>query len=295
MTCCAVDHAGNSNCCSFTVTVRCPDCVRVVCPSNIVVDCAGPDGALVTFNAYGTNLCTGGVLPVICSRGSGSFFPMGVTTVCCTNVVSGAAPLWCCFDVTVRRDTQPPVINCSSNIYIFCAKTNGVRVNYIVTVSDNCDPSPTLTCVPPPASLFRVGCTNVKCTAVDHAGNASTCSFKVCVLAQGCYLTNPSFELLTPNLPPPNNCGDPINFAIGWSAFAGTPDLFRPPFASLVPGNCQGTENPCHGTNYGGLEGGYTTSGGFTTEAMMGTLVAPLSNGKRFRLRACLSWPRERR
>src|SRR5205823_13379676 len=118
---------------------------------------------------------------------------------------------------------------------------------------------------------------------------SSTCTFKVCVLRQGCYLYNPSFELLLPNLPAANNCGDPIAFALGWSALTGTPDLWRPPFSSMVPGNCRGRENPCDGTNYAGLEGGYTSSGTFVTEEMMGTLMAPLNNGKQFRLIACLS------
>src|SRR5439155_1447576 len=52
---------------------------------------------------------------------------------------------------------------------------------------------------------------------------------------------------------------------------------------------CRGVERPCDGTNYAGLEGGYTASGGFATEEMLGTLVAPLNNGQQFRLRACLS------
>ncbi|MDB6035832.1 MAG: hypothetical protein JWM16_6170, partial [Verrucomicrobiales bacterium] len=290
VTCCAYDEAGNKACCNFTVTVRCPanDCTRIVCSTNIVVSCAGPNGAPVNYNAYATNYCTGGILPVTCSRPSGSFFPLGITTVCCTNV-SNNATQWCCFEVKVGRDTQPPVINCPTNIFILCAKANGTKVAYTVTATDNCDPTPTITCLPPSGSFFGIGCTNVTCVAVDDAGNSSTCTFKVCLLPQGCYLRNPSFEQIGANLPAALNCGDPISYASGWSAVAGTPDLFRPPYASLAPGNCRGRENPCQGTNYAGLEGGYTATGGFVTEAMMGTLVAPLNNGQKFRLRACLS------
>jgi len=274
--------------CCFKVTVICQtDCFHVVCPSNITVNCAGPNGALITFNAYGTNSCTGAVTPLACSQASGTFFPPGVTTVCCTNAVAGAVPQWCCFDVIVRPYTKPPVINCSSNIYILCGQPRGAKVEYVVTASDDCDTAVNLTCVPPSGSLFRLGCTNVTCVAVDNAGNASTCTFRVCVLRQGCYLTNPSFELVAANVPPPAVCGDPIADAIGWSALSGTPDLFRPPTG--VPVNCRGQEKPCQGTNYAGLEGGYTSSGGFTTEEMMGTLIVPLNNNKQFRLRACLS------
>src|SRR5262249_28288093 len=120
VTCCAFDKAGNSNCCNFTVTVRCPsDCIRIVCPSNIVVECAGPNGAPVIFDAHAVDICTGAILPVTCSQPSGSVFPPGVTTVCCTNKISAtAAPQWCCFDVKVRPDLEPPVITCPSNIVV---------------------------------------------------------------------------------------------------------------------------------------------------------------------------------
>lgn len=279
-----------NDCCTFDVIVECcppTNCVQVVCPSNIVVRCAGPNGADVPYTAYATNVCTGGSSPVSCYPPPG-FFPPGNTQVCCTNTAAGFAD-YCCFTVTVLPDTIPPVITCPSNIYVLCAATNGMKVSYHPTAADDCDPAPTLTCTPPSGSPFLIGCSNVVCVATDNAGNSSRCSFKVCVLRQGCYLLNPSFELLNANLPAPNNCGDPINFAQFWTAAAGTPDLWRPPWASLAPGNCRGRENPCHGTNYAGFEGGYTASGGFQTEAMMGTLVAPLNNGRKFRLRACLS------
>ena len=67
VTCCAVDKAGNSNCCNFTVTVRCPtNCIQVICPSNIVVGCAGPNGAVVTYDAHGIDICTGAEVAVKC-------------------------------------------------------------------------------------------------------------------------------------------------------------------------------------------------------------------------------------
>src|SRR5205814_6193651 len=136
--CSATDKAGTSNCCSFTVTVRCQtNCVKVVCPfffvgdgahpnlhsfptrrssdlppqrpdavakdricqhadsvelrseehtselqslrhlvcrlllekkkSNIVVNCAGPNGAVVSYKPYATNICTGAELPLVCT------------------------------------------------------------------------------------------------------------------------------------------------------------------------------------------------------------------------------------
>ncbi len=292
--CCAVDHTGNSNCCEFTVTVRCPptppptNCVEVICPEDIVVNCAGPNGAIVRWESRALNTCTGQQLPVTCGPPSGSFFPPGVTTVCCTNITGGVVTR-CCFRVTVSNvpDTTPPTIICPSNIIILCATSNGARVKYTVVVRDDCDTNVTLTCTPPPGSLFPMGCTTVSCIAVDRAGNQSQCTFKVCLVPKGCYLRNPSFETVSPNAPPPDPCNDLVDLAPPWRSLLGTPNLFRP--AAGVPVNCRGQENPCEGKNYAGLEGGYTTTGGFVTESMIGQLVAPLPNGKRFRLRACLS------
>src|SRR6185369_1539389 len=126
VTCCAVDKAGNSNCCNFTITVRCPtNCIRIVCPSNIVVNCAGPNGAPVTYDSHAIDDCTGAELAVNCFPPSGSNFPLGITQVCCTNGPAAGPVIYCCFNVTVRPDTTPPTILCPSNI---------------VVISPNCTP-----------------------------------------------------------------------------------------------------------------------------------------------------------
>jgi len=51
------------------------------------------------------------------------------------------------------------------------------------TATDNCDPSPTVVCVPASGSFFSVGTTTVTCTATDACGNASTSTFDVTVTA----------------------------------------------------------------------------------------------------------------
>ncbi len=49
------------------------------------------------------------------------------------------------------------------------------------TAMDNCDPAPTVVCVPPSGSIFSGGTTTVTCTATDACGNSSQCSFDVTV------------------------------------------------------------------------------------------------------------------
>jgi HYR domain len=164
-------------------TLEQSNCVKVVCSTNIVVTCAPTNGTIVTYYSYATNICTGQLLPVTCSPPSGSLFPVGITQVCCTNVTSGVTNS-CCFTVTVLTDTTPPGITCPSNIVANvdagqCSKSN---VTFVVTASDDCDPSPVITCNPPSGSTFTKGLTTVNCTVRDATGNSNGCSFTVTIL-----------------------------------------------------------------------------------------------------------------
>lgn len=79
-------------------------------------------------------------------------------------------------------DSHAPVIACPAPIKV----TNkpgacGNFVNYMPSVTDNC-PNFMVSCNPPSGSFFPVGVTNVTCTASDHVGLSSSCSFKITVL-----------------------------------------------------------------------------------------------------------------
>jgi hypothetical protein len=77
-------------------------------------------------------------------------------------------------------DTTPPTITCPGPMTVGGCTGTAV-VNFKVTATDTCDPSPIVTCAPASGSVFPVGTTSVNCTATDHAGNGSTCSFNVIV------------------------------------------------------------------------------------------------------------------
>src|SRR5262249_41121527 len=154
-----------------------------------------------------------------------------------------------------------------------CAGPRGAYVPYPpITVTDSCNLPVKVFCNPPSGSFFPIGCRVVTCVAVDSAGHVATCQFVVCVQKQGCYVLNPRFERLIINAPP-NNCGEPVDDALGWKTLAGAPKLFRPPAA--VPVNCWGDSYPCDGTNYAGFSGGFSTAGGFQTDAMIGRTIVP--------------------
>src|SRR5262249_50599060 len=75
---------------------------------------------------------------VTCNHPSGSFFPVGMTTVTCTSSVGPT----CSFKVTVN-DTQAPVITINSQpITLWPPNHKYVTINLtdlVVSVTDNCD------------------------------------------------------------------------------------------------------------------------------------------------------------
>ena len=85
------------------------------------------------------------------------------------------AKWWC--------DSTPPLLFCPASVHAAdgFGSPPGEVVNYIVTASDESDPSPSLACVPPPGSFFPPGTTLVTCTATDATGNQSSCQFPVTV------------------------------------------------------------------------------------------------------------------
>jgi subtilisin-like proprotein convertase family protein len=167
---------------SWTLEVTTSTCAvvacTITCPANITVS-NDPNqcGAVVNYPPPTT---TGDCGTVTCSPASGSFFPVGTTTVTCT---ATAGPT-CTFTVTVN-DTQPPTITCPANVTAVAALTCPATVSTVVefpppTASDNC-PGVTVQCTPPSGSVFPVGTTTVTCTATDASGNTATCSFTISV------------------------------------------------------------------------------------------------------------------
>ena len=113
----------------------CGAACTITCPANITVN-TGPGattcGTIVTYPpATTTGLCG----PVSYSQNSGTFFPVGTTTVTAT----AAAGPTCTFTITVV-DNTPPTITCPANIT--ANNTPGLCsavVNYTnPTVTDNC-------------------------------------------------------------------------------------------------------------------------------------------------------------
>ena len=154
---------------------------KLTCPANIIVSSTnGQCGTVVNFNIGSTMPC--GTVTAI--PASGSFFPVGTTTV----EVTASNGETCSFTVTVN-DTENPEVTCPGNQ---TKNTNTNVCSYTVagdefnaTTSDNCSGTTAINDYNGTNSLagavFSKGTTTVKWTATDAAGNTSTCSFTVTV------------------------------------------------------------------------------------------------------------------
>jgi len=182
VTCTATDPCGGGSAiCSFTVTVNDIEPPTISCPTNITAaNDPGQCGAVVNYPPPTVSDNCPGVTSS-CLPASGSFFPVGSTTITCTATDAAGNTSTCSFTVTVN-DTEAPVIHCPADIIVGNdSGTDGAIVHFTPTVSDNC-PNPTFFCTPSSGSFFPLGTTPVTCTATDASGNTSTCSFKVTVI-----------------------------------------------------------------------------------------------------------------
>src|ERR1035441_3552460 len=224
----ASDSCGNSNNCSFTVTVVDPAIV-LTCSSNLVVTANMPGGADVLFNVTATGGCDGS--PTVESYPpSGSFFPFGTTIVSSTASDTCGSSTNCSFTVTVN----PPgaiVLNCPSNITTTATGPSGATVFYAVTASAGCS-TPTVSAYPPSGSTFPVGATTVSVTASDSCGDSANCSFVVNVVAPPIVL-NCSSNITTTAT---SSSGATVFYSVTASGGCSTPTVSAyPPSGSTFP------------------------------------------------------------
>lgn len=154
-------------------TLTCPSDVEV---SNDATLC----GATVTFSAPGASGLCG---EVTTSPASGSFFPVGTTTV----HASSNAGSSCTFSVKVN-DTEKPSIHCPAPISVECTGNNGALASNpaivaflaAATAHDNCPGIKPIQNDAP--GFFPLGPTTVTFSVEDAVGNKNSCTSTVTVV-----------------------------------------------------------------------------------------------------------------
>ena len=165
VTCTATDSRGNTATDTFDVIISSVP----VNPDDITVEAAGPDGANVTYDDSGGFDSDGRPLPGNCTPANGSLFPLGTTTVTCSN---GS------FTITVA-DTSGPILSLPDTVTGVATSAAGVALSYTATATDLVDGAVAIDCSPASGSVFPIGTSTVTCTATDSRSNSSSGTFTV--------------------------------------------------------------------------------------------------------------------
>ncbi len=280
----ATDASGNSVNGSFTVTVTDTQKPTVVCPSNVSVIAntteSSVSGANVTYGtATASDNC--GVASVTYSKASGTFFPVGTTTVTVTVVDVNGNEETCSFDVTVTCVT-PVITVCGTNQTVptttgrcdapatYTVTASGVpAANYSYTFSGATTGSGSGT---GSGSIFNKGVTTVVVTASNICGTTS-CSFTVTVVDT----ENPVIVNLPANISKSNDAGQ-CGAIVTWSPVSVTDNC---PGAVLSATHASGAQYPVGTTVvvYTATDAsGNSVNGSFTvtvTDTQKPTVVCP--------------------
>ncbi|HEY0139444.1 MAG TPA: HYR domain-containing protein [Thermoanaerobaculia bacterium] len=184
VTCIATDSQKLSTIGTFKVTILSPnEPPNLWIPSGITVEATSSAGAVVTYEALAHDDHDGEV-SIACTPGSGSTFPIGMTTVTCSATDSRNATSTGTFKVTVTPPAnQPPVLTLPADITVQGSGSAGAVVTFNATATDDHDGSLAVSCTPASGSTFAVGTTTVTCSATDSQSLTTTGTFKVTVTA----------------------------------------------------------------------------------------------------------------
>jgi hypothetical protein len=195
-----VDDQGNTggaaltDAASVAVTVVDTTAPTIVVPSTTVTvqNDPGRAGAVVTYEV--TVRDPGSAAPterfvdlepapsLACTPSSGSFFPIGSTTVMCTATDSSGNSSTASFTVQVV-DTEDPVIAAGRNQSAVLPTGTAGPVAYVAPTATDNSGSVTVSCAPPSGSTMSAGVVTITCTATDPSGNTASTSFTVTVTA----------------------------------------------------------------------------------------------------------------
>jgi hypothetical protein len=120
---------------------------------------------------------------VYCDPPPHSTFAIGTTTVTCTATDPLGNTTTVQFPITVRDAVGPIILGIPLTTEVTATGPSGTTVNYTMprAVDPVCTSGNTISCDPPPGSVFPVGTTTVTCTAIDCNGNRTVMTFPVTV------------------------------------------------------------------------------------------------------------------
>ncbi|MCK5802681.1 MAG: tandem-95 repeat protein, partial [Lentisphaeria bacterium] len=252
------DTSGNHASAQATVTVvdNLPPVLTV--PPDVTIECGEATDPSHTGQATATDNCDSNPQVMYADTTSGTC-PQVITRTWKATDSSGNSATGV-QRITVE-DTTPPELHCPGDVTADTHDPSGTTVTFTMTVTDTCDPSPTVMCTPASGSHFPMGMTTVTCEASDACGNTSSpCNFTVTVT----FVNHP-----------PNAVNDsattPEDTAVTIAVLANDSDPDGDPL------NVTSVTNPPHGTATSvGSQVRYTPDSGFSgTDSFTYTITDP--------------------
>ncbi|MBZ4417281.1 ELWxxDGT repeat protein [Myxococcus sp. RHSTA-1-4] len=152
----------------------------VTCPAPVVAEALSSQGAVVDYPPAGASDDVTASPELSYSHARGATFPLGATSVVVTARDEAGNTATCSFIVTVR-DTTAPDLACPDDVTAVATSNEGVTVEYpAATASDAVSPV-TVGYSQASGTTFAMGITVVTVSAMDEAGNDSSCTFSVTV------------------------------------------------------------------------------------------------------------------
>lgn len=143
----------------------------IAAPADLTVEANTTGGANVGSLGSPTVSDNSGGSVTVTHSPSGSFFPLGTTTVTWTATDPSGNSAQAVQHVTVRDTTAPTLTVPASPVT--ATATGPTPVTFTVTATDIADANPSISCDHPSGSVFPLGTTHVTCTATDASHNSS--------------------------------------------------------------------------------------------------------------------------
>ncbi len=179
------DTSGNTNSCSFSVTIVDTEAPRLNCPGNILAstDLGQCTKSNVAFVVTATDNCAIAT-NVACIPPPGSSFAVGQRTVTCIASDNSGNIGSCSFTVTIRELQPPTITGCPTNRVLALGSNCTLAVPNLTTelvAVDNCGGAIVVAQNPPTTATMSLGTNLVTLTAADASGNTVTCQAQVIV------------------------------------------------------------------------------------------------------------------
>jgi ELWxxDGT repeat protein len=174
----AVDEAGNSASCAFTVTVRDARAPLLRCPPDQALEATAPEGSPGSWpDAVALDLVSAATVRYAPARGE--LLSLGSHAVVATALDAAGNLATCGFTVLVG-DSRPPVLTCPADVTVVASLAGGLPVTFPApTATDTATAAPLVELDHASGSLFPEGVTRVSATSRDLAGNVGSCTFQV--------------------------------------------------------------------------------------------------------------------